>query len=95
MTYDDSARELELRERAIKQLKKRRDFRGHLMVYVLVNSFLVVIWAVTSGPGNFFWPVFVLGGWGIGLVANFYDVYIADDISEAEIRRQMEVLSRR
>jgi hypothetical protein len=33
-----------LRERAVKHLKKRRDFYGHVMVYVLVNAFLVVIW---------------------------------------------------
>ena len=95
MTYDEGARELELRERAINQLKKRRDFRGHVLIYVLVNSFLVVIWAVTTSGDGFFWPVFVLGGWAIGLVANFYDVYLAEDISEDQIRRQMDALSQK
>jgi len=41
----------------VQQLKKRRDFYGHLLVYVLVNTFLVVIWAVVDSHG-FFWPVF-------------------------------------
>jgi hypothetical protein len=42
-----------LRDRAIARLKKRQDFFAHLLVYVLVNSFLVVIWIVTSGGGFF------------------------------------------
>ena len=40
------------RDRAVTQLKKRRDFRGHLLVYGLVNTFLVVIWAVTDPTGS-------------------------------------------
>jgi len=49
MTNLDSAgaQDAELRDRAMKQLKKRRDFRGHLLVYLLVNGFLVVIWALS------------------------------------------------
>ena len=38
----------DLRERALARLKKKRDFRGHLIVYALVNAFLIVIWAVTG-----------------------------------------------
>jgi 2TM domain len=59
-------REPAARDKAVAQLKKRRDFRGHLLVYVLVNAFLVVIWAVTDVHG-FFWPVFPIFGWGIGV----------------------------
>src|SRR5689334_12601785 len=32
----------DIRARAVKQLKKRRDFYAHLLVYVLVNSFIVI-----------------------------------------------------
>ena len=40
-----------LRERAIARLKKKSDFRAHLLAYLLVNGFIVVIWAITSsGP---------------------------------------------
>jgi 2TM domain-containing protein len=81
-------REQAPRDRAIAQLKKRRDFRGHLIVYVLVNAFLVAIWAITSDHG-FFWPVFFIGAWGIGLVMNAWDVYWRRDITEAEIQREM------
>jgi len=62
------------RDAAVQHLKKRRDFRGHLLVYALVNAFLVAIWAVT-GIHGFFWPVFPIAGWGIGVVMNAWDVY--------------------
>ena len=77
------------RDRAMTQLKKRRDFRSHLLVYLLVNAFLVTIWAVTDVHG-FFWPVFVLAGWGIGLVMNAWDVYWRREITEEDIQREME-----
>jgi uncharacterized membrane protein len=76
------------RDRAVTQLKKRRDFRGHLLVYVLVNTFLVVIWALT-GPHGFFWPVFIIVGWGIGVVMNAWDVYWRPRITEQDIQREM------
>ena len=79
-----------LREEAVTRLRKKRDFGMHALVYLLVNGFLVVIWAVTGG--DFFWPIFPIAGWGIGLAANAWDVYGRRPISEAEIRREMERL---
>lgn len=80
----------DLREQAIAQLKKRRDFHTHLFIYALVNAVLIVIWAVTGA--GFFWPVFVIGGWGAGVAANAWDVYVRKPISEEEIRRETERL---
>ena len=77
------------RDRAVTQLKKRRDFRGHLLVYGLVNTFLVVIWAVIDVHG-FFWPVFPIVGWGIGVVMNAWDVYWRPRITERDIQREMQ-----
>jgi len=94
MNTIDSAQQTELRERAVKRLKKRRDFHAHLLVYVLVNAFLVLIWAVTT-PGGFFWPVFPLVGWGIGVVMNGWDVYVAEDFDEEQIDREVERLEHR
>lgn len=85
--------ETALRERAIKRLKKQRDFKGHLLVYALVNAFLVVIWAMTN-PDGFFWPVFPIVGWGIGVVLNAWDVYQNDEFADEEIHREMEHLRR-
>jgi hypothetical protein len=80
-----------LRDRAIKRLKKRRDFYGHLVAYVVFNSFLVVIWALTN-PHGYFWPVWPLAGWGIGVVLNAWDVYRKEDFDEDQIRREMRRL---
>ena len=85
----NDTREQAVRDRAIAHLKKRRDFVGHLLVYVLVNTFIVVIWAVT-GANGFFWPVFPIVGWGIGVVMNAWDVYWRPGITEADIRHEME-----
>ena len=82
--------EQEIREQAIERLKKKRDFKTHVLIYVTVNTFLVVIWAVTSA--GFFWPIFPLLGWGIGVVANAWDVYGRKPISEEEIRREADRL---
>ena len=79
-----------LREQAITQLKKKRDFTTHLVIYVLVNSMLVGIWAVTGG--DFFWPIFPILGWGIGVGANAWDVYGRKPISEGEIEQEISRL---
>ena len=79
-----------LREQAIVQLKKKRDFTTHLVIYVLVNAMLVGIWAVTGR--DFFWPIFPILGWGIGIGANAWDVYGRKPISEGEIQQEISRL---
>jgi hypothetical protein len=77
-----------LRVEAMKRLKAKRELQAHVLAFVLVNSFLVIIWAV-SGAG-FFWPVFPIFGWGIGLVFNIWNVYSpepSEDRIQAEIRK--------
>lgn len=76
------------REQAIRRLKKRRDFFAHVLVYCLVNGFIVAIWAVTSR--GFFWPIFPIVGWGIGVVMNAWDVWRPAEFTEAEIRREVD-----
>ena len=82
------ASEEELREAAIQQLKKRREFGRHVVSYVVVNAMLILIWFFTGG--GYFWPGWVLGGWGIGLALNAWDVYGRRPISEDDIRREID-----
>jgi hypothetical protein len=82
-----------LRRRATESLKKRSEFRAHLLAYVLVNAFLVVIWAATGA--NFFWPVFPIAGWGIGLAFHAWDAYGNSTPTEEQVHREMERLARR
>jgi uncharacterized membrane protein len=83
-----------LRLQAIATLKKQRDFRTHALVYLLVNCGLITIWATTSRD-NFFWPMFPIVFWGIGVVMNGWDAYFAEEITEERIEREMEHLQRR
>lgn len=80
---DDATR----REEAIKRIKQRRDFGSHLLVYVLVNGLLVVIWALTNS-GGYFWPVWPMAGWGIGLVMHAWETF-GPGISESAIDKEM------
>lgn len=82
--------EEEIREQALARLKKKRDFRSHLFMYVAVNAMLVAIWAITGA--DFFWPIFPILGWGVGVAANAWDVYGRKPISEDEIRREADRL---
>jgi hypothetical protein len=86
-----AADEHHLRAEALDRLKRKRDFRNHLFIYVLVNASLWVIWAVTGG--GFPWPIFPLLGWGIGLAAHAFDTYrrpFTEDDVQAEMRRLRE-----
>jgi hypothetical protein len=83
----------ELRVRALASLKKKREFRAHLLAFVLVNAFLVTIWALTS-PGGFFWPIFPLMGWGNRRRLQRMGRLRAG-ASEEEINREMDRLRQR
>ena len=76
------------RQEAIGRLKSRREFASHLIVYVVVNAMLVALWAITTG--GYFWPIWPLLGWGVGLVLHGWTVYFQRPITEDEIRREME-----
>jgi 2TM domain len=83
-----------LREQALDRLKKRRDFKGHLLVYTLVNLSVWGIWAViaASSGGSWPWPVFLTLFWGIGLAMNAWDVYFRQPITEQELDREIDRL---
>ncbi|HZO60127.1 MAG TPA: adenylate/guanylate cyclase domain-containing protein [Solirubrobacterales bacterium] len=51
----------------------RQSFKVHLTFYLLVNVFLIGIWAVSGG--GYFWPVWSLLGWGLGLAAHWAVVF--------------------
>jgi hypothetical protein len=80
----------DLRQRAVKRLEDRRGLTADLLAYVMVNAFLIVIWAVTSS--GFFWPIFPLFGWGIGLAFHVWGV-LSPPPTEERIRAEMDRLS--
>jgi uncharacterized membrane protein YwaF len=92
MEMSTDLRDPELRDRAVASLRKKHDFWSHLVVFVVVNAMLIVIWAM-SGSG-FFWPVFPIVFWGIGVFFHGWDAY-AGPPSEARIRNEMDRLDDR
>ncbi len=81
--------EEELRKEAVASLKRKRAFKQSALTYVLVNILLVVIWAV-DGTDNFFWPIFVIAGWGTFLAIQAWGAYgHSEDIGEDEISSEM------
>lgn len=94
MTTDNGSPDTGLRERAIKRLKKRRDFYRHVLAYVLVNGFLVIVWVATGAEGTF-WPIFPMVGWGIGVIMNAWDVYRDDELDETHIQQEIQRLQQR
>ncbi|GAA0922557.1 2TM domain-containing protein [Pseudonocardia zijingensis] len=80
----------ELRTRAVQRLRARRDFPGHVAIYLAVNLFLIGIWWFTGA--GFFWPVFPIFAWGIGVAGHAWDVYGRGEPTEEQIRREMDRL---
>jgi len=70
------------RENARKRIKRRRDLQGGAVAYVVINAFLVGVWAMT-GRG-YFWPGWVLAGWGVGMVLGLWD-YVRGPVTERDI----------
>jgi len=81
---EDSGR----REAAIARLKAKREFWTHLTAYLVVNTMLVIIWLITD-VGGYFWPVWPIAGWGIGLTLHAVETF-RTPIGEAAIQREME-----
>ncbi len=80
---DDGAR-----QQAIQRLHQRRGFVNYIIGAIVVSLFMVVIWAFT-GRG-YFWPMWVMGGFLIGLI--FYGVNQAMNkpLTEDQIQREMQ-----
>lgn len=81
----------ELRARALRRLQDRRGLTAHGLAYLSVNVLLVAIW-VATGAG-FFWPLFPICGWGIGLAFHAWSVYWPEP-GEAQVAREIERIRR-
>jgi protein-S-isoprenylcysteine O-methyltransferase Ste14 len=72
---------------ARRRVERKRKFVGDLVAYLVVNAFLVGIWAV-DGFG-YFWPGWVLAGWGVLLVLDAWNVYGRRPITDADVEKEL------
>ena len=71
------------REQAREQVPDWRDLGAHAVAYAAVNLLLITVWAFTGA--GYFWPVWVLAAWGVGLVLHAAHVFARRPITEADI----------
>jgi hypothetical protein len=85
----------EIREQAVQSLKRKRALNTQVGMWLVISVVLIAIWAA-SGTDNFFWPVFPIAGWALGLAIQGWSVYGpgARPISESQIQRESERLRR-
>ena len=85
-------------QQALKRVKKIKGFYSHLLVYIVINTMLLVVNYNNSGDNENFWrwqtfnTVFF---WGIGLTAHGLSVFLPSfmmgkDWEEKKIKELME-----
>jgi hypothetical protein len=74
-------------EQARKRVERKRKFRADLVGYVVINAFLIGVWAAT-GMG-YFWPGWVLAGWGVLLVLDAWNVFYRRPVTPTDIEDEL------
>ena len=80
-----------VRERVEKRLKDRNDLLYHVAAYVIVNTFLIIVWAL-SGAG-YPWFIWTLAPWGVGLAFHVFAFFMGDrneSARERMVQKEME-----
>jgi hypothetical protein len=82
-------------EIAERRVKQKMELWWHFGSYVIVNIFLVIVWALT-GRG-YPWFVWVMVGWGIGVAFHIMQYFMTikgEPSRQRMIQREMEKLQR-
>ena len=74
-------------EQARKRVERKRKFRADLVAYVVINAFLIGVW-VAGGMG-YFWPAWVLAGWGVLLVLDAWNVFYRRPVTPTDIENEL------
>jgi 2TM domain len=83
-----------LRDQALRTIKQRRDFHTHLFIYLTINLVVWGVWVVIGAMSGSWWPwpLFLTLAWGVGVVANAWDIFLRRPITETELQQEMEHL---
>ncbi|QQU02465.1 2TM domain-containing protein [Myroides odoratus] len=90
---DVQENEQEILIQAKKNVEKMKKFYAHLTMYIMVNTFLIVLNLMTDA--RFMWSLIVVFSWGIGLVADWmktynYHFFLGKDWEDRKIREYMD-----
>ncbi len=80
-------------------VRKLRRFYTDVLIYGVVNLGLILIWAISGG--GYFWPIWVIIGWGIGLGVHAFSLglipqmntvvpFMTPEWEDQEVRRLMK-----
>ncbi|UCH43123.1 MAG: 2TM domain-containing protein [Dehalococcoidales bacterium] len=86
--------ENEIYELAKKRVEAKKGFYGNLAAWAIVNSVLVIVWALTDRGGYlwFLWPLCI---WGFFVLVNFVQVFVLQGRGDkASIEREAEKIRR-
>lgn len=83
--------EHELYERAKKRVKMRRKFYSHVMSWVVMSVFFILINIATA---DYFWAIFPILGWGIFVAFHGIRIF-SSEWEDGEVDREYERLKRR
>ncbi len=73
--------------------QRRAEFRKGLFSFLIINTFLWIIWWFTTGQKGDFrgvpWPCWVMLFWGLGLAKQYYEAYhgTKSDLAEKEYEK--------
>ncbi|WP_407374596.1 2TM domain-containing protein [Methanobrevibacter sp.] len=85
-----------LRSRAEQRVDKKIKFYRNLKAYIIVNAILAIINGLFSP--DFWWVLFPVFFWGIGVISDFLKAYVfidnfdSEDYRERKIQEEMEKL---
>jgi hypothetical protein len=65
----------EVYQEAQRRVKAKSKYYKDLLTYVVINTGLFLIWYFATGRG-YPWFLWVLGGWGVGLILDFFNTFI-------------------
>ncbi|GIF20358.1 hypothetical protein BJ973_001736 [Actinoplanes tereljensis] len=82
-----------VRARAIQQLNRKRGVQAHVLIYLLANLIQVIVWWAYT-PDQFFWPLWSILGWGIGLVFHIWAIYSSSSLDEDRIEQEINRIQR-
>ena len=69
------------------RVERKAKFRADLVAYIVINMFLVGVWALNDSGS--FWPGWVLSIWGVLLLLDAWNAFGRRPLTEADIDREL------